>query len=109
MKILLDENLPHALRPLFAGHDVYTVAYLGWAGISNGKLLRLAEQNAFEAFVTLDNGVPYQQNLADLAFHIVVLSAPSNDIDDLGPLVPQILDYLASDGRPHTVKRIGDR
>jgi predicted nuclease of predicted toxin-antitoxin system len=27
MKVLLDENLPHALRHHLPGHDVYTVTY----------------------------------------------------------------------------------
>ena len=42
MKVLLDENLPHDLRKLLPGHDVFTVAYLGWAGVKNGELLRRA-------------------------------------------------------------------
>jgi hypothetical protein len=39
MKILLDENLPHKLRHEIIGHEVFTVAYMGWSGIENGKLL----------------------------------------------------------------------
>jgi hypothetical protein len=29
MKLLLDENLPHQLRNEIAGHEVFTVAYMG--------------------------------------------------------------------------------
>jgi hypothetical protein len=37
MKILMDENPPHELRPLLMPmHDVFTVAFMGWAGIANG-------------------------------------------------------------------------
>ena len=54
MKILLDENLPHALRLLLQGHDVYTVAYLGWSGTKNGALLQLAAEHGFDVMITLD-------------------------------------------------------
>ena len=40
MKVLLDENLDHALRTLLGRHEVVTAAYMGWAGLNNGELLR---------------------------------------------------------------------
>jgi predicted nuclease of predicted toxin-antitoxin system len=95
MKILLDENLPHALRHHFPGHDVFTVGYQGWSGKRNGELLRLAGDAGFDAMLTMDNGVAYQQNVHTLPVSIVILSAPTNDIDDLLPLVPAILSCLA--------------
>ena len=61
MKILLDENLPHRLRLLLVGHDVYTVAYMKWKGIENGELLGLAASSGFEAILAMDNGMPYEQ------------------------------------------------
>ena len=94
MKLLLDENLPHRLRPLLVGHDVYTVAYMKWNGIENGELLNLAAKNAFDALVTKDNGMPYEQNTAALPCALVVLKAPSNALSDLEPLVPRILAQL---------------
>ena len=42
MKVLLDENLDHALRLLLGQHEVVTAAYMGWAGLKNGELLRAA-------------------------------------------------------------------
>ena len=39
MKILLDENLPHRLRLLLTGHDVFTVAFMKWNGVENGELI----------------------------------------------------------------------
>jgi hypothetical protein len=105
MKVLLDENLPHDLRKLLPGHDVFTVAYLGWAGVKNGELLRRAAADGFDVMITNDNGVPYQQNLQTLAVALIVLSSPSNDIDDLRPLVPDILRRLQS-LVPRTVVRV---
>src|SRR5450432_3910765 len=94
MKVLLDENLPHELRPHLQGHDVFTVQYMGWSGVKNGLLLIQAAAAAFDVMVTMDSGVPYQQNLSTLPLAIVVLSAASNDIDDLRPLIPQLLNTL---------------
>ena len=49
MKVLLDECVTHELRPMVTGHDVYTVAYLGWSGTRNGQLIARAAADAFNA------------------------------------------------------------
>lgn len=105
MKLLLDENLPHRLRPLLSGHDVFTVAYMKWTGIENGELLQLAAQHGFDALITKDNGMPYEQNTATLPCAVVILEAPSNALDDIQPLVPQMLSVF-SKGIPKGVLRI---
>jgi hypothetical protein len=105
MKILLDENLPHELRHHLAGHDAFTVAYMGWSGTKNGALLSRAAQEGFDAFVTLDNGVAYQQNPATLPVGVVILSAASNDISDLLPLLADLLRSLSA-LLPRTIMRV---
>jgi hypothetical protein len=95
MKVLLDENLPHALRRELPSHDVFTVQYMGWSGTKNGALLATAAAFGFDAMVTMDSGVPYQQNVTTIPLSVVVLVAPSNDIDDLLPLVPALRATLA--------------
>jgi hypothetical protein len=92
--VLLDENLPHVLRHELVGHDVFTVRFQGWSGMKNGELLRTAAAAGFDVMVTNDSGVPYQQNAASLSLSVVVLQARSNDIEDLRPLVPRLLDAL---------------
>jgi predicted nuclease of predicted toxin-antitoxin system len=87
MKVLLDENLPHALRHELPGHDVYTVQYMGWSGTKNGALLAKAAAQGFSAIVTMDNGMQHQQNVSHIALSLLVISAPSNDMDDLRPLL----------------------
>ena len=94
MKILLDENLPHALRHELQTHDVFTVQYMGWSGVKNGALMALAASNGFNVMVTMDNGVPYQQDVAGLPLALIVLQAASNDIDDLRPLINRLLESL---------------
>jgi predicted nuclease of predicted toxin-antitoxin system len=83
MKLFLDENLPHQLRKELHGHDSFTVAYLGWGGIENGELLELAASQGFDALLTKDANLEYEQNLKDLPIAVVVLEAASNDIDDI--------------------------
>ncbi len=105
MKVLLDENLPHALRARLPGHDVFTVQYLGWSGTKNGLLLAQAADSGFDVVVTMDSGVAYQQNRATLPLAVIVLQAASNDIDDLRPLIAPLRQALKSI-RPRMVLRI---
>ena len=96
MKLLLDENLPQRLRHELSGHDCSTVTYMGWNGIENGALLALAANAGFDAFLTKDENLRYQQNLVNLPLAVVVLQTPSNRIDDIRLIVPKLLAALAS-------------
>ena len=93
MKILLDECVDERLAEDFAGHDVITVRQMGWKGKQNGELLALAEKH-FEAFVTTDRNLSFQQNLARFRIAVVVLTAPTNRLSDLRPIVPALLKTL---------------
>ena len=64
MKLLLDESVPTQLRGELIGYDVSTVRRRGWSGKSNGELLELA-RHEFDAFITLDQNLEHQQNIAD--------------------------------------------
>ena len=75
MKVLLDENLDHALRPLLGQHEIVTAAYMGWAGLKNGELLRAAESCGIEVLVTGDQTLCYEQNLRVRRLAVVALSA----------------------------------
>ena len=105
MRVLLDENLPHGLIDALAGHSVSTVHGLGWAGTKNGALLKRAS-GAIDVFVTMDTNLEHQQNVTVLPFGIVVVGAPSNRMQDLAPLVPEILEALGR-VRPGTVEHVG--
>ena len=94
MRVLLDENLPHTLRQLFENPiEVTTVSYRGWTGKENGELLRLAADE-FDAFITMDGSIPYQQNLESIQIGIILLKADSNRDEDLAPLIPQVNSIL---------------
>ncbi|MGE0814129.1 MAG: DUF5615 family PIN-like protein [Vicinamibacterales bacterium] len=105
MRLLLDECVPKRLRRELLGHDVRTVQEAGWAGVKNGALLRAAD-GQFDALLTVDQGVEYQQNFAELRIGVVIMVAPSNDIDELRRLVPAVLEALDS-LRPGAIKRVG--
>jgi hypothetical protein len=89
VKVLLDENLDHALRRLLGQHEVATVTYMGWAGLKNGELLRVAEDNGIEVLLTGDQSLGYQQNLTNRHLAIVVVSVIQLPI--LKQYLPQIL------------------
>ena len=94
MRLLLDENLPHQIRMELPGHDVFTVAYMKWGGITNGELLRRAATADFDAVITNDRGLEYQQNPDSLPIAVVVLFAESNTIEAIRPLYDTLLAAL---------------
>lgn len=105
MRVLLDENLPRDLSDVLAGHSVSTVQGLGWAGVKNGELLRRA-RGVIDALLTMDTSLEHQQDLTTLSFGVVVVGAPSNRMQDLVPLVPEILEALGK-VRPGTIEHVG--
>lgn len=89
MKVLLDECLPKKLKSHIDADFVRTVPEAGWAGKQNGELLRLAESE-FDVLVTNDQNIEHQQNIERFELAFVVLVAPTNDIVDLIPLMPDL-------------------
>lgn len=94
MRLLLDESVPARLRRNLPAHEVRTVTEMGWSGARNGELLALAAA-WFDALVTVDKNLPYQQNLALLPLAVIVLDTRSNELQALVPLVPQLERALA--------------
>ncbi len=52
MLILFDEATPLPLRPFLKGHLVRTTFQQGWAGLTNGSLIEVAEQAGFQLLLT---------------------------------------------------------
>jgi hypothetical protein len=104
VKVLLDENLPHRLRNHLGSHEVFTVLYQGWSGLKNGELLRTAEHDGFEVFVTGDQSMAYEQNLTGRQIAVVVLSAIEwHIIRDRLPTI-QAAIQAAAPGSHHTIE-----
>src|ERR1035438_3330783 len=74
MRILLDHNVPVPLRSWLIGHQVETDYERGWAQLTNGVLLQMAEEAGFEVMITTDQGIRYQQNLSGRMLTLVVIS-----------------------------------
>lgn len=53
--------------------DVATVTYMGWAGRKNGELLHATENNGFDVFLTRDQTLAQEQNLAGRRLAVVAL------------------------------------
>jgi predicted nuclease of predicted toxin-antitoxin system len=107
MRLLLDESVPNRLRRSLPDHIVRTVVEAGWSGVKNGKLLALAAKD-FDALITVDKNLQYQQNMATLPIAVIVLDAASNDLPALLPLVPSLHRALLS-LKPRTYLRIDGR
>ena len=76
---------------------VTTVPKAGWAGLTNGELLkRIAGE--FDVFITVDRNLPAQQNVAALSFGVIVLRATSNALTALKPLMPHVSAALERTG-----------
>lgn len=105
MRLLLDEHLDRRLKRFFGDeHEVVTVRERGWASMKNGELIEAAREE-FDALVTMDQGIPHQQNLSEVDLVVLLLEAPSNRLSDLTPLVPGT-EAALSKAQPGEVIRI---
>ncbi len=103
--LLLDENLPRALLPKLAPHTGSTVQAMRWSGIRNGALLRRAV-GQFDALVTADRNLRFQQHVIAFDIGVIVLRTPSTKIGDLILLAPRIVE-AAHAIQPGTVLEVG--
>jgi hypothetical protein len=97
MKVLLDQGTPAPLRHFLGDHAVHTAYEMGWDRLTNGEFLDAAEDARFEALITTDQSLRFQQNLA--ARRILVLVLPTTDWAEIRQHVSQVLAAL-SDSRP---------
>jgi hypothetical protein len=104
MRLLLDENLPKRLKQDFKEYEIYTSADKGWNGLTNGKLLELLVQNNFDALLTFDKNLRYQQNFTRYTIAVIVLNAPENTYATLQHLVPKIKSILEGPLKPGPVE-----
>ena len=107
MRILLDECVDRGVAKHITGHDVRTTMEMGWGGVKNGQLLANAQKD-FDVLITVDQNLQFQQNLRKSGLAIFVLVAPSNRIQHLRSLIPELLAQL-QDFQPGSVVRIPSR
>ena len=95
MRVLLDECIDERFRNYLPGHDCQSARYARLAGLKNGDLLTAAETAKFDVFLTVDQGVEYQQNLTGRSIGIIIFHTKSNRLKDLLPHVPTCLAHIA--------------
>ena len=71
-----------------------TAYALGWAGLSNGRLLAEAAKRV-DAFLTVDQNVQFQQNLALLPLSVGIMVAADNRFETLAPYAEAVLNWLS--------------
>ncbi|MCW5635699.1 MAG: hypothetical protein KIT17_20345 [Rubrivivax sp.] len=89
MRLLLDDSVTARLYRALPNHQVSNAVREGWSGVRNGRLLVLAAAS-FDAFVTVDKNLPFQQNLDTLPIAVLVLDSHSNELHALLPLMPAL-------------------
>lgn len=94
MRVLLDGNLPRAFAALLPGHRVDSIHQRRWSDLDDGPLLNAAE-GEYDAFVTMDQNLRFQQNLRGRRLRIVVVRAPRNTMPVLAAVAPAVLSALA--------------
>ena len=103
MKVLLDEMLPAAVAGLLPDHTVTTAKAAGYAGLSNGELMRRAVGDGFDVLVTADLNLPAQQNVP--ASGIAVVLVRGSRMADIEPQALRIRAALAG-AEPGAVTRV---
>jgi hypothetical protein len=102
----LDECVPRPLKRELPGHEVSTVSEEGWSGTRNSELLKLVLAHGFDAFLTVDQNLQFQQDIARSGLAVIVVAARTNRLKELRPLAPAILDALAH-ARKGDITRVG--
>jgi predicted nuclease of predicted toxin-antitoxin system len=95
MRVFLDACIDPRVAGLLTPHDVTVAVELGWQNLPDGELLRRV-QDRFDVFVTLDQGIEFQNNLRNLRFRIVIVHVEKNKASFYVPLVPALLDAMQS-------------
>lgn len=90
MLILFDHGTPRGLARELPQHQVKTAREMGWDRLTNGDLLRSAEEAGIQLLLTTDQNLRYQQNLSGRAIAIVVLCGTTKWLR-VRECVPQIL------------------
>jgi hypothetical protein len=67
-----------------------------WETLKNGALLAVAAESQFDAFLTVDKKLEFEQNLKSLPLPIVILDALTNSFETVQIFVPIVQRLLAA-------------
>ena len=77
MRTLFDQGTPISLHRSPTGHVVATAYELVWSTVTNGDLIRLAEQDGYELIFTKYTSLGHPQNLKGCTLALLVVTTPS--------------------------------
>lgn len=100
MRVFVDECVNRHLMRYLTGHAFIHILDTHLRSTANGVLLRAVAPD-YDVFLTRDRNIRFQQNLKQFPLAFIILYARSNKIEDLSPLVPDLLstlDRMAADG-----------
>lgn len=100
MKLLLDEQIDVRMKPLLREFKVYTLHDFDWLGLQNGALREQVNQNGFDALVSADKNMPFQQNLSKVNFALVLLDTPSLLFANQIQFVPKLTEFFRNPPSP---------
>jgi predicted nuclease of predicted toxin-antitoxin system len=92
-RVLLDHCVPRRIATALPDCEVLTTFRKGWSQLNNGDLLRAAEADRFDVFITADKNIRHQQSLAGRRIAIIVL--PTNTLSLLLPLFSALLGAVS--------------
>ena len=100
MRILFDHGTPRGIARVLQGHTVKEAKAEGWDTLSNGELLKAAEDARFDVLVTTDQHLQHQQNLAGRRIAVVVLDKANWPL--IRPARPEIVAAILA-AKPGTI------
>jgi glutamate racemase len=89
MLILFDQGTPRGIVRALSEHTVKEARAMRWDKLTNGELLKAAEQAGFDVLLTTDKNLQYQQNLKERKIAIVVLGKSRWKL--IRPVIPNIV------------------
>ncbi|HEV7797042.1 MAG TPA: DUF5615 family PIN-like protein [Pyrinomonadaceae bacterium] len=84
MKLLPDECVARDFKHDLKSHDVSTVDEAGFKGLKNGELLRAAS-GVFDVLVTVDQNLPFQQNIHTPQLAVIIIVAKGITYEKAAP------------------------
>ena len=93
MRVLIDECLNWRICRALAGHHCTSAQKMGWAGLTNGDLLKQAEAQ-FDLLITGDRNLSFQQEMTSFNIAVVVLHPKTTKLDDTFELIPKVISLL---------------
>jgi predicted nuclease of predicted toxin-antitoxin system len=104
LKVLLDHNLDRRLKNFLTKHFATTAQELGWANVSNGRLLALAEENGFDVLLTADVKMKIQQDISQRKIAILILRAFDNRLKTHVEMIGEVDNALTVIGSGRVVE-----